>query len=537
MKTTTDSMPARKSISNRSNLGLTARLDWENEWGVGPEEPVESPLLPGNESAAALLRELEARKALTDAVFASSYDGIAILDRDGVYLEVNAAYERITGIPRERWIGHRVEEMQKLPGVPRQSATYQALRSNRPASTLVNIRGGELVLITASLHYGPDGGVANVIQNLRNITQLNILKHQLERERGSAKLADLEKARRGWLRSRLAMADLEDIVFASSAMDDLLSTAAEIADFDSTVLLHGETGTGKGMLARFLHRLSRRAAKPFVEVNCGALPESLVESELFGHEAGAFTGSLRTGKKGQFELANGGTIFLDEIGELPLASQAKLLKALDDKEIRPLGGSSPRRLDVRVICATNRNLHDLVAEGRFREDLLYRIEVIPLHLPALRERPEDKKALLYAFLDHYNRKSGRDKVISLEAVAALSSWDFPGNVRELRNLVERLVVTTRAEEIGVEHLPPPIQALASGPGAAAARDALVEESLAEVVDYRARVEKLERQMLHHFARACRSTYEIARRTGLTQSAVVRKLKKYGISLASDHGAE
>jgi PAS domain S-box-containing protein len=535
--TAADSIAARDSISNRAGPGLTPRLEWENEWGVSPEESVDSPLASGSESTAALLRELEERKALTDAVFAASYDGIAILDRHGVFLEVNAAYERLTGIPRDRWIGQPVEEMQKLPGVPRQSATLQALRGNRPASTLVNVRGGELVLITASPHYGADGAVANVILNMRNITQLNLLKYQLERERGSAKLADLAKARRAWLRSRLATADLEDVVFASPAMDDLLSTAAEIADFDSTVLLHGETGTGKGMLARFLHRLSRRAGKPFVDVNCGALPESLVESELFGHEAGAFTGSLRTGKKGQFELANGGTIFLDEIGELPLASQAKLLKVLDDKEIRPLGGSSPRRLDVRVICATNRDLHDLVAAGRFREDLLYRIEVIPLRLPALRERPEDKKALLYAFLDHYNRKSGRDKVISLEAVAALSSYEFPGNVRELRNLVERLVVTTRAEEIGVEHLPASIQALASGPVAAAARDALVEESLAEVVDYRARVEKLERQMLHHFARACRSTYEIARRTGLTQSAVVRKLKKYGISLSSERPAE
>ncbi|MBI2963115.1 MAG: sigma 54-interacting transcriptional regulator [Deltaproteobacteria bacterium] len=498
---------------------------------MDPKLPAETPLEPEEDALAALRDELEERRALTEAVFAASYDGICILDREGVFLEVNAAYERMTGIPRAQWVGRRVEQMQKLPGVPRQSATLQALRTNRPASTLVNVRGGELVLITASPHFGPDGAVRNVIMNTRNITQLNALKHQLERERGSAKLADLEKARRSWLRSRLAAADLDDLVFASPVMDDLLSTAAEIADFDSTVLLDGETGTGKGMLARFLHRLSRRADKPFVEINCGALPESLVESELFGHEAGAFTGSLRTGKKGQFELANGGTVFLDEIGELPLASQAKLLKVLDDKEIRPLGAAATRRLDVRVVCATNRNLHDLVAAGRFREDLLYRIEVIPLHLSPLRERPEDKKALLYAFLDRYNRQCGRDKVLSLEAVAALGSYDFPGNVRELRNLVERLVMTTRGEEIGVEQLPPAIQALASAPGAAAAREALVEESLAEVVDYRARVEKLERQMLHHFARSCRSTYEIARRTGLTQSAVVRKLKKYGISLA------
>jgi PAS domain S-box-containing protein len=525
-----ESNSAHESIPHHAP-GLTQRLEWVNDWGVDPKPP--APSEAAEVDSAAVRRELEELKSLRDAVFAASYDGICILDGQGVFLEVNAAYERMTGIPRDQWIGRRVEEMQRLPGVPKNSATLQALRGNRPASTLVNVRGGELVLITASPHYGPDGTVRNVILNMRNITQLNTLKFQLERERGSAKLASLADARRAWLRSRLAEAELDELVFTSSVMEDLLSTAAEVADFDSTVLLDGETGTGKGMLARFLHRLSRRANKPFIEVNCGALPESLVESELFGHEAGAFTGSLRTGKKGQFELANGGTIFLDEIGELPLASQAKVLKVLDDKEVRPLGGSASRRLDVRVICATNRNLHDLVAAGRFREDLLYRIEVIPLHLPPLRERPEDKKALLYAFLDHYNRKFGRDKVISLEAVAVLGSYDFPGNVRELRNLVERLVLMTRTEEIEVEHLPPAIQALASSPAAAAAREALVEESLAEVVDYRARVEKLERQMLSHFARSCRSTYEIARQTGLTQSAVVRKLKKYAISLSRE----
>ncbi len=475
-----------------------------------------------------VLREAQQRQALADAVLAASYDGVAILDGDGVFLEVNAAFERMTAIARDRWIGQHVEEMQQLPGVPKQSATLQALRDKRPASTLVNAGHGELVLITASPHLAGDGSVQNVILDMRNITQLNSLKLELERERGSAKLADLVKTRRSWLQSRLGTAELADLVLASPAMDDLLTTVAEIAVFDSTVLLEGETGTGKGLLARLLHRLSPRSGKPFVEVNCGALPEALVEAELFGHEAGAFTGSLRTGKKGQFELANCGTIFLDEIGELPLASQAKLLKVLDDKEIRPLGGATSRRLDVRVVCATNRGLHELVAAGRFREDLLYRIEVLPLHVPPLRDRPEDKKALLYAFLDDVNRKLGRRKVLSLEVVAALGRYDFPGNVRELRNLVERLVMTTRADEICIEHLPPAIQALASGPGAVAARDALVEESLAEVVDYRARIEKLERQMLHHFARACRSTYEIARHTGLTQSAVVRKLKKYGI---------
>ena len=185
------------------------------------------------------------------------------------------------------------------------------------------------------------------------------------------------------------------------------------------------------------------------------LPENLVESELFGHEAGAFTGLLRTGKKGQFELANGGTIFLDEIGELSVASQAKLLKVLDGKEIRPLGGTSARAARrTRYLRHLLYLPRELVAKREFREDLLYRIEVILLHVPPLRERPEEKKALLYAMLEHFNKKFGRDKVLALEAVAAFSSYEFPGNVRELKNLVERLVTTTRREEIRVEDLPP-----------------------------------------------------------------------------------
>jgi transcriptional regulatory protein RtcR len=305
------------------------------------------------------------------------------------------------------------------------------------------------------------------------------------------------------------------------------------------ILLMGPTGAGKSHLAQQIYALKkerREVQGPFVEVNCATLRGDAAMSALFGHVKGAFTGAVQD-RPGLLRQADGGVLFLDEIGELGLDEQAMLLRALEEKRFLPVGSDREANSDFQLIAGTNRDLATQVAAGRFREDLLYRIEVIPLHLPPLRDRPEDKKALLYAFLDYFNRKCGREKVLSLEVVAALSSYDFPGNVRELRNVVERLVMTTRTEEIGVEQLPAPIQALAAGPVAIAAREALVEESLAEVVDYRARVERLERQMLGHFARTCRSTYEIARRTGLTQSAVVRKLKKYGIALSDEHTAE
>jgi PAS domain S-box-containing protein len=494
--------------------------------------PVEDPSdKAGLESRIGELEQrLEGYRSLVGALSEASADGIAILDASGVFLEVNAAFESLTGLPRQAWVGRSVDEMQKLPTVPRTSATREALRTGREASTLIRGAGDSLVLITATPHRGPGGEIRNVILNMRNLTRLNAIKEELERERGMRVVGRLTAASRERLRAHLDDAGMPDLICASPAMEELLATATEIAGVDATVLLEGETGTGKGMLARFLHACSPRRAGPLVEVNCGALPADLVEAELFGYAPGAFTGSLRQGKKGQFELAHRGTIFLDEIGELPLPSQTKLLKVLDDKEIRPIGAEASRAVDVRVVCATNRDLHERVAAGEFREDLLYRIEVIPIRLPPLRERPEDKKALLYAALEQTNRALRRDKVLSLEALAVLTAYDFPGNVRELRNLVERLVTTTRGSEIHVEDLPAPIREVAGGAASQAIQEAIVEESVAEAVDYRARVERLELQMLRHFARTCSSTYEIARRTGLTQSAVVRKLKKFDITI-------
>jgi Transcriptional regulator containing PAS, AAA-type ATPase, and DNA-binding domains len=239
----------------------------------------------------------------------------------------------------------------------------------------------------------------------------------------------------------------------SEAIRRLVAQAEAVAPTDVTVMIEGESGTGKELVARLIHARSRRAKKPFVFVNCAALPESLVESELFGYVKGAFT-DARADKPGRFLLADGGTLFLDEIGDLSLKGQGDLLRVLEDHAFRMVGGTSVVKVDVRIIVATNRNLHEAVAEGKFREDLFYRLQVVPLRTPPLRERPEDIPILVEAFLAHFSElHRRRRKRLDAEAMRVCRRFPWPGNVRQLRNLVERLVVTCPETEIGVAQLP------------------------------------------------------------------------------------
>jgi PAS domain S-box-containing protein len=486
------------------------------------------------------LQEALARKqALIDAMMQASYDGLCLLSGDAVFLEMNAAFERMTGLKRETWVGRALKEMQSEPGITRRSAALQVLNGSYPASTLVNIRGGDMMLVTANPHFGESGELQYIILNLRNITHLNYLKYQLEKDRGAAKLSELEEFGTAYLRDKLRAAGFADFVLQSSIMRKIVGTVMTIGDFDFTVLLEGETGVGKGLMAALIHRLGSRAAKPLIEVNCAAIPENLVESEMFGHDAGAFTGSSRTGKPGYFEAANGGTIFLDEIGELPRGAQAKLLKVLDDKTVMRVGSTVSRRVDVRVIAATNQNLRDLVRRGLFRADLLYRLEVIPITIPPLRDRPDDIKALAYRFLDHFNREFRTDKVLGTEALQYLLTYEMPGNVRQLKNLMARLVLTCPAKEIALSHVLAELQphggsVPVDGPSPAACTPAPAAEPAPTPRSPRSMREHLaeiERALLARYAQECRSTYEVAARLGMNQSSVVRKMKKYGITRA------
>jgi transcriptional regulator with PAS, ATPase and Fis domain len=283
---------------------------------------------------------------------------------------------------------------------------------------------------------------------------------------------------------------------------------------------------GKGVMAALIHRLSPRADGPFVEVNCAAIPEALVESELFGYDPGAFTGSLRGGKKGYFHAADRGTIFLDEIGELPRGAQAKLLKVLDDKNVTRLGATAGQRLDVRVIAATNQNLRELAKTGAFRSDLLFRLEGVPIFIPPLRERREDVQGLAYLFLERFNREFRTDTALSSEALHFLTDHPLPGNARELKNIMARLVLTASGREIGLLEAQ---TALNREPRAAVTSDAPAAPGNGPI---KAQLENVERELLLQCVRECRSTYEIARRLGINQSSVVRKLKKYGLRLTT-----
>jgi Nif-specific regulatory protein len=252
-----------------------------------------------------------------------------------------------------------------------------------------------------------------------------------------------------------------NIIGSSQAMQDVFDLIAHVAKSDATVLIRGESGTGKELVAHALHYNSNRAEKPFIKVNCAALPETVIESELFGHEKGAFTGAIQT-RKGRFELANGGTIFLDEIGDLSPTTQVKLLRALQEKEFERVGGNETIRTNVRIITATNRNLEELLETGTFREDLYYRLNVFPVHIPPLRDRKSDITLLADFFTEKYSNQNSKSiKRITTSAIELLTIYHWPGNVRELENCIERAVLLSTDEVIHGHHLPPTLQSAES----------------------------------------------------------------------------
>lgn len=316
-----------------------------------------------------------------------------------------------------------------------------------------------------------------------------------------------------------------EIIAESPQMKKILQTIEYIKDADSSVLITGESGTGKEVVFKYICQTSRRSCQPVVKINCGAIPENLFESELFGYEDGAFTGARKKGKAGLFEMANHGTLFLDEIGEMSLEMQVKLLRAIQEKEIFRVGGSKNIPVDVRIIAATNQNIDEMVEEGRFRRDLFYRLNVIRLEIPPLRERHEDIIPLCYHFLEIFNKKYNKNKGLTLRAARTLAHLEWPGNIRELENLVENIVVLEEDEVMRAKHLQ---ERYCKG------EMSFGEVTVKGILPYKEALNQMERQLLENTRNQFGSTRRIAEALGLNQSTISRKLRQYHLDDASEH---
>jgi PAS domain S-box-containing protein len=450
-----------------------------------------------------------------DAIIDSMTDGLWVCDGSATVLRVNPASARLNAIDPAQVIGRTMKEL-VAEGMFERSATLEVLKTGKPVHMLQTRRGRKLV-VTGTPVSDETGKLIRVVVTERDVTEVDSLQRGLEEQE-----AIKDKFRDQVLEMQIEKVESRRVIAKSAAMQRALRQAIKVSNADSTVLILGESGVGKGLFADLIHKYSARAQKPLVRVNCGAIPESLVEAELFGYEKGAFTGAQAKGKAGYFEAAEGGILFLDEIAELPLSSQVKLLRFLEDHRITRVGATSSRELDVRILAATHRNLQEMVDQGLFRLDLFYRLNVIPLVIPPLRERPECILPVLHYYVDFYGARLGTRRRLSRSATDALLSYRWPGNVRELMNLCERLVVMSDTELIDGSDLPPHIAAAAAEPSAAQA--AWEGETSLD-----AAIERTERVMLLRARQRFDNQSDMARALGVNQSTVARKLKRYGIA--------
>ena len=384
-----------------------------------------------------------------NTIIQSTYDGLYITDGQGITTRVNPAWERITGLKPGDVLGKNTADLEKEGYVSR-FVTPRILKEKTPVSLQAKTYNNRDVLVSGNPVFDDQGDISMVVTTVRDLTEIRSLSRQLQqaRELTARYQEKLDRLKRQISRE-------EEIVAESMEMQKALELAMHVAPVSTPVLITGETGVGKEVVARFIHKNSQDFAQgPFLKINCGAIPDNLLEAELFGYEPGAFTGASPKGKAGLFELAQDGSLVLDEIGELSLQLQSKLLNVLQDFELTRVGGVKKKKINCRFIFITNRDLEDMVSKGEFREDLYYRLNVIPLHLPGLQERKEDIPGLLTHFLHEFNTKYKRFVRLSPAVIEHLCEYPWPGNVRELKHLVERLVVLGDAEQIEIGDLPP-----------------------------------------------------------------------------------
>jgi len=437
-----------------------------------------------------LTKTADLDRELLELVFDNVENGIYLVDGQGVTIRVNRTFEEMSGFSNAELAGRSLFELVGPDNYFTGSASLLVLERKVPVTATYSTKTGRKLLVRGKPVFGREGNIRYIINTIWDLTFV-----QYNRP------IDADTARSQMLTE-------EDIITLSERMSGVIDLALRVAKTDSTILLSGESGVGKGLLAKLVHHASDRRQRSLVQINCAAIPENLLEAELFGYEPGAFTGADRKGKEGLLQRADGGTLFLDEIGELPLHLQAKLLGVLQEQTFFKIGGRVPQCVDLRLIAASNRDLAALVATGGFREDLYYRLNVVPIHLPPLRERREDIPLLIDYFADHYNRKYQSYKRISPRVVQQLSVLPWKGNIRELENTVERLIVTSRSNVI--DNLDPQT-GTDSAPGDN-------ERCLQDLL------QAYENEILFNAMQRLGTTRKVAKALGISQATAARKLK-------------
>jgi PAS domain S-box-containing protein len=476
---------------------------------------------------------LEKNRDLT-YIFNNSHDGIYVTDGAGNTLMISPGTERNFGLKSSDLIGKNVIDLEK-EGVFRPSVARRVLEDRKRVTAYQETINGKHMIATGNPIFDDDGEIIRIIINSRDFTELSKLKKQVKVKEEEIKRyeSELEQLRQKERR-------IDDFVARSEKMKNIISLVHRVSTVDTTILITGASGTGKSMLAKAIHNLSSRKDGPFITVNCSAIPESLLESEMFGYESGAFTGAKKEGKPGYFEIADKGTLFLDEISEIHPSIQAKLLQAVQEKTIQHVGGIQKIKVDFRLIAATNQDLSKMVERKQFREDLFYRLNVIPMEIPPLKERKEDIPLLIHFFLHKFNKRYQFNKHLGTDCINLLCHYDWPGNIRQLQNIIERLLILSRNDDIHKDDI---LQILN------VSVDKNMKENINKVNqddhlwlksptltnekkrDLQQILNEMEEKLIVEALKQFKTTRKAAKQLNISQSTLVRRLQKYNIKKA------
>lgn len=441
---------------------------------------------------------------------------IFITDEYGFVQFLNPYAEKVCGVTLSEVVGWHVDDLERN-GIISSSMTKEVFRHHKTCNRMVELHTGEVVLATGIPLYSKNGSLCNVLSTSKNVAELrNVLTHLEELA------SELDEKRSQIDNLRQKVISQENYVMESPSMQRVERNIQKVAPTDATVLIEGEIGAGKEVIADLIFKFSNRKDKPFIKINCAMIPEHLLESEFFGYESGAFTGASRSGKKGKIEMADGGTLFLDELGEMPLSLQAKILEVLQDREIVRVGGVKRIPVDVRIIAATNRDLRSMVADGSFRRDLYYRLNVMTIFLDPLRRRTDDIIPLSNLFLKKCNARFGKSKVFAPSVLTYFLHYHWPGNVRELMHTIEHLVIASDADVITVADVDDVLRGEDSRREEPAEAIAISSLKLAK--------QQLEINMVKKAYETFRSSYKVAEMLGVSQAAVMKILKRNGYYL-------